>query len=197
MGLIISNNQLRVSRSEYTLHRFERQPFFRINTELMQTDTTNFYDTEILKISNEGEVIRNFECTPFVFYTFNILNKNNEQSALFVVNDFYLFKSYTNNLKGDLYRAFTLGNNLEFYNVYIDCLQYSKEGIFIEIQKLVYLKLTYTDIIGEEHIDFYNSNGYVVDEDEINLTLEASGNNNRILNMRDFNIDFIDSLIKK
>lgn len=195
MGIIVSYTQAKIAYSDFKLHKAEQLPVFKIDNDLIKNDSINFFDTEDLKITNEGCVIRDFKYSISAFYSIEIKYLKNSRYYLFAVNDYYQLSFYTNNMKGELMHAYCPGNNKEFSRFYNDCLNSSKGDTLIDTRKIGFIRLSYTDINDEKHIEYYNSQGLKLTEDKYNSIFKSVGDN-RILKMKDYDLNFINDLKK-
>lgn len=200
MAVIISGRQLATAKDEYRLHYSEKMPLFKFDYEQIGLDSLDFMDTEFLTITNEGGAIKKFDCAVSVFYEFSVLNKSGksvEKKVSVYIPDFYAINSLTNKPAGKLLTAWDKGNNLNRYNAGRYCSVAGKMlDKFVNMDKVVYFKIVFTDINDDKHTQYYDTYGNEIDETSYKFIVNEKTirDIHGVFHYRDINQHFIDSV---
>lgn len=202
MAVIVSFTQWRTSNQEFQLHKNENMPLFKISYELVKTDTSNTYDTEILKVTNEGKTFKKFKKEFFSFYLINIksLDYPTKETEFFVpVADFFGISYNSGNLSGELFQSFSYGNNTNIANTDDFCRNlFRSKRLLATASRHVYFKFNFTDISDEKHTVFMDTYGNEIDEEDyIKTERKMSNSELRLMVMREMTPDFINSIVDK
>jgi hypothetical protein len=177
MALIVSITQLRVSKRELELHENEMLPLFKVDYEYIKPDSLDYYDTKIVVVSNEGKQIKNFKYDINTYYRFEITNRNLKIETYIPVQGFYFARFNTSNPTGKLFEAFGKGNNRDFYKLYLDCMNLTRNGTYVFIDLVSTFKFSYNDINNKKCVVFLDNGGNEISEsDYIKLTEIKTGN---------------------
>jgi hypothetical protein len=200
MALIVSFTQLRTSSLEYELHRAEKMPLFKIDYKLAKIDSTEFYDTEFLQVSNEGGIIKKFECKFNVFYEFTIQpwdNMKHSRTIYVPAWDFYGLTLRSGKLTGELMTAYSRGNNYYISEAERYCNKFlEKTKKFVSVRRTTVLKIDYTNINNEKHTVYLDTQGNEISENEYSQTeRHAKDFQSGPYYMKEFTSRFIDSLV--
>ncbi|HEU4554878.1 MAG TPA: hypothetical protein VFS25_18660 [Chitinophaga sp.] len=200
MAVIVSFTQWRTSSREFELHKYENMPLIKVSYELIKTDTSGTYDTEILRVTNEGKIVKRFNKAFFSFYHFNIkpLDSNGKGKDIYVpVADFFGLTFNSNNLSGKLFESFSYHNNSNIVNAERHCQAFfSTKRLFITVTREVYFKFDFTDISNEKHTIYMDTFGNEITAREYQHTkARVNSYEPGLVAMRDVNNEFIDNLV--
>lgn len=199
MGIVVSISQAVIARRELKIHEKELLPTFSIKYQLFKSnDTSNVYDTEMLTISNEGRAIKKMRYELKTFYKFEFYRKNTSlrNTILYApISDYFILQYITNEHVGKLLEAVTKGNNENFFDVYKCCMKKTKDNNFLFVDKISLLKISYIDLSGDSHDEYYSGTNEI---DESNYKNVISSSNkyfgNNFFSQKEINEDLIDSI---
>jgi hypothetical protein len=175
MALVVSITQVAISKSELEIHKNELLPIFRVDYNYLKPDTIEYYDTQVLTISNEGKPIKSFKYDINTYYRFEISTRNSQTEILIPVQGFYFARFNTNNSTGKLLEAFGKGNNKIYHQLYLDCMSLTKNDTYVFIDLVSVFKLSYIDINNKKCITYLDNGGHDISEwDYLQITQEKT-----------------------
>lgn len=157
-AIIVSVVQIGLHNNQISIEKQLALPQWTINSVLQSSEDGNNQKTEVIQIENKGGIAHDFSCYTAVFYQTILVGGmpvHNVEVWVPVSNYLVIF-SEPENLTGLIYSSYTPGNFTEYARVdreYLDVTE-EKESIGY-IEKLIFVRISYEDIFGERHIDYY------------------------------------------
>lgn len=179
-GTIITYFQYKVSNQALLIQQSQALPLLRLNVEKLQNFNNSFFDTEVLNVYNEGELIKDINCTTtsFIRLRINKSASNYKSSIIYLPLAEYLnTKTITSQHKGKLMELYSFGNYKSFYNnIYIKAIQNSNNNLTISAERITLVNLTYRDIINTHHTEYYyvTSESQLIDRTKYLKVMQAS-----------------------
>ena len=151
-GLYVSYNQYRTASLEHDLNVQKSLPLIKIETNLSKSDTASDYDTETLKIINEGESLRRLKYDIKTFYRLIFYSPPSSPKTFFIpVQGYYVNHFETHNFKGVLTTCYCPGNNRSFGTLYSDVIKSSESNRSYSIEKVTIVQVDFMDISKKWH----------------------------------------------
>lgn len=177
------------------MHKNEMQPMFKISFTPFKIQSKEIFDTESFEIDNQGHPIKNFTHTVSTYYKLEYLAQHNSQTYYVPINDFYGVHFVSTNLSGKLVEGYSLGNNADFFRVYKQCMEQTKNEIYYSIERFSLFKITYEDINNEKQTVYFKNNTEI-DSKQYNEIIHQSKQiyDSIFLNAHDASLDKIKSL---
>jgi hypothetical protein len=197
-GIIFSYFQWKTNEQQIEMHRNEIQPVFRIAFTLYKIDS-EVYNTEALKIYNDGTPIKSFDYEIKTYYHLEYISKNNREEYYIPIIGFYWTELPKSNSVGILTECYLKNNNAEYARIYKECLSQSHEDEYYSIERFSLIKISYQDIIDEQHVVYYK-NKELIGKDYHNEIIKKSEqlNDNFPIDVDKISLNLIrDKYIKK
>ena len=155
----IAKQANQIAEMQLYVNKEEIQPDFVISQTLEESRKGVENGNSILYISNIGGHYTNIEINCICEINLSYFeNDVDVTSYSFGVYDFYLFKVWSGSAEGLICKMFCEGNWENFRIFYFDVL--NDHHIDDAIVDLIhYIKITYNDILGENHTKYYSFNG--------------------------------------
>lgn len=157
--------QTKIYREQTNIQKKQTQPIFVVKIWQQQDGDDGKYGTEILEVHNYGSRIQKCAISTSVFYRL-VRNKDLQNDTIYAqVLDYFNSSVIDNSNDTMVERMWGTGNNRIFAENYIQAIQVSKKGDGLYFfDKIILLKITYTDILGEEHTLFFDRNNEISEE---------------------------------
>jgi hypothetical protein len=157
-GVYVSYTQSKISKLEYELNKTQIQPLLKIETKLTKSDTIDFYTTQTLIVSNEGGALKKFNQTTNTFYKveLNCPRCNGPKIYYIPIHAYYFANFYTGNFKDVLLTSYCPNNNYAYCKLYEEFIEKSKNAGPYFLDRITLMKISYDDISGENHTNYYN-----------------------------------------
>lgn len=157
--------QTKIYREQTNIQKKQTQPIFVVKIWQQQDGDDGKYGTEILEVHNYGSRIQKCAISTSVFYRL-VRNKNLQNDTIYAqVLDYFNSSVIDNSNDTMIERMWGTGNNRIFAENYMQAIQVSKkeDGLYF-FDKIILSKITYTDILGEEHTLFFDRNNEISEE---------------------------------
>lgn len=157
--------QTKIYREQTNIQKKQTQPIFVVKIWQQQDGDDGKYGTEILEVHNYGSRIQKCAISTSVFYRL-VRNKDLQNDTIYAqVLDYFNSSVIDNSNDTMVERMWGTGNNRIFAENYIQAIQVSKKGDGLYFfDKIILSKITYTDILGEEHTLFFDRNNEISEE---------------------------------
>lgn len=157
--------QTKIYREQTNIQKKQTQPIFVVKIWQQQDGDDGKYGTEILEVHNYGSRIQKCAISTSVFYRL-VRNKDLQNDTIYAqVLDYFNSSVIDNSNDTMIERMWGTGNNRIFAENYMQAIQVSKkeDGLYF-FDKIILSKITYTDILGEEHTLFFDRNNEISEE---------------------------------
>lgn len=157
--------QTKIYREQTNIQKKQTQPIFVVKIWQQQDGDDGKYGTEILEAHNYGSRIQKCAISTSVFYRL-VRNKDLQNDTIYAqVLDYFNSSVIDNSNDTMIERMWGTGNNRIFAENYMQAIQVSKkeDGLYF-FDKIILSKITYTDILGEEHTLFFDRNNEISEE---------------------------------
>lgn len=157
--------QTKIYREQTNIQKKQTQPIFVVKIWQQQDGDDGKYGTEILEVHNYGSRIQKCAISTSVFYRL-VRNKDLQNDTIYAqVLDYFNSSVIDNSNDTMIERMWGTGNNRIFAENYMQAIQVSKNGDGLYFfDKIILSKITYTDILGEEHTLFFDRNNEISEE---------------------------------
>ncbi len=157
--------QTKIYREQTNIQKKQTQPIFVVKIWQQQDGDDGKYGTEILEVHNYGSRIQKCAISTSVFYRL-VRNKDLQNDTIYAqVLDYFNSSVIDNSNDTMIERMWGTGNNRIFAENYMQAIQVSKKGDGLYFfDKIILSKITYTDILGEEHTLFFDRNNEISEE---------------------------------
>ena len=155
LSLIISCRQ---NNRQNSFQKKENQPIFDIKSHVISTKKDGVYDTDVLEIKNigrEASSIEKIELVTFINLKISLIPK--EKILYIPIYGYYVFSYNQERLVGDIMTNITTGNNSDYFDFYMECLNNSKDLLYYNSDLLKFVVIHYTDIYDEKHVVYFES----------------------------------------
>jgi len=171
--LDLQNIGINYTEKQLLLQKQEFLPRFKIVTELKKIDNNEVYDTEFLRIINDGYFVNNFECNINTFFRFDKFDKNilKSKSILIPVNGYFAYSSGSgnkSNQNGELLVKYEINNNLIFTNLYREVIKASNDDANYSLYNITLVKIKYINfeaVSEEKYFEVFNGNIEISEND--------------------------------
>lgn len=203
MGIILTTNSNKVAENEFNLHKAENLPLFKVTIEPLYDSTFSKYNTEVLKITNEGQAITQKDIEISVYYILEYDSLGFQKVLKIPIYDYFFTWFSNNNFTGNLLTTFGVNNNLDYARVYNHFLNRSHNGVFYFFHKITFVRIEYNDIgneIGTKYFKIEPYNGFEISEEEYydfeNSSKEFNGEKSYSVDIEGLQIDSLLSTFK-
>ena len=157
--------QTKIYREQTNIQKKQTQHIFVVKIWQQQDGDDGKYGTEILEVHNYGSRIQKCAISTSVFYRL-VRNKDLQNDTIYAqVLDYFNSSVIDNSNDTMIERMWGTGNNRIFAENYMQAIQVSKKGDGLYFfDKIILSKITYTDILGEEHTLFFDRNNEISEE---------------------------------
>lgn len=157
--------QTKIYREQTDIQKKQTQPVFVVRIWQQQDGDDGKYGTEILEVHNYGSRILKCNISTMVFYRL-ARNKELKNDTIYAqVLDYFNSSVIDNSNDTMIKRTWRTGNNRIFAENYMQAIEVSKKGDGLYFfDKIILSKITYTDILGEEHTLFFDRNNEISEE---------------------------------
>lgn len=157
--------QTKIYREQTDIQKKQTQPVFVVRIWQQQDGDDGKYGTEILEVHNYGSRILKCNISTMVLYRL-ARNKELKNDTIYAqVLDYFNSSVIDNSNDTMIKRTWRTGNNRIFAENYMQAIQVSKKGDGLYFfNKIILSKITYTDILGEEHTLFFDRNNEISEE---------------------------------
>lgn len=173
VSITIMKQQSRLAEEQNEMQKLQNQPIFDICVYQQQDSDDGKYGTDILEIRNIGEKMTSCEVTANVFFAISYHYLNTRDTIYAEVKDYFMAAVHNGNDKGLVEKRWCPGNNRVFCEGYDASMKDSKDGIYYFYDKIVLVKIEYTDVLREKHT-IYFKRGKEISESEYNHYLDAT-----------------------
>lgn len=173
VSISIMKQQSRLSEEQNEMQKLQNQPIFDISVYQQQDSDDGKYGTDILEIRNIGEKMTSCEITTNVLFAISYHNLNTRDTIYAEVKDYFMATVHNGNDKGGVEKRWCPGNNRVFCEGYDASMKDSKDGTYYFYDKIVLIKIEYTDILREKHTVYFK-HGKEITESEYNHYLDAT-----------------------
>lgn len=173
VSITIMKQQSRLAEEQNEMQKLQNQPIFDICVYQQQDSDDGKYGTDILEIRNIGEKMTSCEITTNVFFAISYHNLNTRDTIYAEVKDYFMATVHEGNDNGVVEKRWCAGNNRVFCEGYDASIKDSKDGTYYFYDKIVLIKIEYTDILREKHT-IYFKRGKEIEESEYSHYLDAS-----------------------
>lgn len=167
------SQQTEINKALSQLQMEQAQPYFVITFELEKDSEDDIFGTERMVIKNLG--FRNVSPIVQKNVFFELTRSYNTQmdTILVKVDDYFCVSSSNHSGEELVYRSFDVGNNRRFAEIYWDALQDREHGSLYFLNKIVLVRIDYTDLLNAQHTKYYIDRNEVPEE-HFNKTLSKS-----------------------
>lgn len=155
--IVVGIATISVAKHQENMDRLQNQPLFTVTLNSQWSSEKEQYTNEEYLVANEGKKTKNKTTVKhYSFLEINYTNTKYYSNTTKIIPYIHYFGAniVTNNLDGTIQYSNFSSNNLERYvNIYFETIQYGEAhpGISVNIRKLHYFVINYTDIYGESH----------------------------------------------
>ena len=139
-SIITGFSTIIVMNRQTELLNIDKQPMFRIDTELISNYKSGYYEGRMLNVYNEGYSIRyihNIDVKTFI--KLSAIKNNKVENYILPIIAYYSINLPTSNLKGQLFTAFSTQNNKQYNNLYTECMEH-KDYYKMSVIDVLYIK---------------------------------------------------------
>lgn len=157
--------QTKIYREQTDIQKKQNQPIFVIKKWLQQDSDDGKYGTEILEVHNYGTRTQKCVISTSVFYRL-ARNKELQTDTIYAeVLDYFNSSVIDNSNDTMIKRMWGSGNNRFFAENYMQSIRASKKGDGLYfLDKIILLEVKYTDILGEKHTLYFDSNNEISED---------------------------------
>jgi len=149
-----------IAEMQLDVSKDENQPNFII-TQVLEPDSHGSENANsVLYLYNTGATLYNLDVDLACIIELNFIDTNNMEVVkhFFSLDDFYLIGEVSRNTQGLLLTRFCEGNWKKFFKLYQDVLHDDRlDSGYIVLSQ--YVKISYEDIYGEKHTNYYTVDG--------------------------------------
>lgn len=157
--------QTKIYREQTDIQKKQNQPIFVTKIWQQQDSDDGKYGTEILEVHNYGSRIQKCAISTSVFYRLVCNNELKNDTIYAEVLDYFYSSVIDNSNDTMIERTWGTGNNRLFAENYMQAIQASKKGDCLYFfDKIILLKIKYTDILGEKFTLFFDRNNEISEE---------------------------------
>lgn len=149
-----------IAETQINISKDENQPNFIISQVLEANSQGLENANSVLYLYNTGATFYNLDVDIACIIELNFIDTNNMEVVKhsFSLDDFYWISKVSQNTQGLLLTKFCEGNWEKFFKLYQDVLHDDRlESGYIVLSQ--YVKISYQDIYGEKHTNYYMVNG--------------------------------------
>lgn len=179
-----------IAETQINIGKDENQPNFIISQVLEPNSQGLENANSVLYLYNTGATFYNLDVDVACIIELNFIDTNNMEAVKhsFSLDDFYLITQVSRNTQGLLLSKFSEGNWEKFFKLYQDALHDNRlESGYIVLTQ--YVKISYQDIYGETHTNYY-----VVDGIRQNLITQEVGQQAFHLYNENSNVIHVDTM---
>ena len=155
--IVVGIATISVAKYQENMDRLQNQPIFTVKINSLWSSEKGKNTNEEYLVTNEGKKTKNK--TTIKNYTFLEINYTNTKdlsniTKIIPYTHYFGVNILTNNLDGTIQYSNSSSNNLErFAKLYFETLHYGEThpNISVNIRKLHYFDIEYTDIYGDSH----------------------------------------------
>lgn len=157
--------QTKIYREQTDIQKKQNQPIFVTKIWQQQDSNDGKFGTEILEVHNYGSRFQTCAISTSVFYRL-ARNKELQNDTIYAeVSDYFNSSVIDNSNDTMIERMWGTGNNRFFAENYMQAIQTSKNGDGLYFfDKIILLKIKYTDILGDKHTLYFDSNNEISEE---------------------------------
>lgn len=188
VSITIMKQQSRLAEEQNEMQKLQNQPIFDICVYQQQDSDDGKYGTDILEIRNIGEKMTSCEITTNVYFAISYHNQNTRDTIYAEVKDYFMVAVHNGNDKVLVEKRWCAGNNRVFCEGYDASMKDSKDGVYYFYDKIVLIKIEYTDILREKHT-LYFKHGKEIKESEYIHYIDA---NKQVFGYEFFSLNSVD-----
>lgn len=157
--------QTKIYREQTDIQKKQNQPIFVTKIWQQQDGDDGKYGTEVLEVHNYGSKILKCDVSTSVFYRLAHKKKLQNDTIFAQVLDYFNTSVIDNSNDTMIKCMWGTGSNRIFADNYMQAIQTSKKGDGLYFfDKIILLKITYTDILGEKHTLYFDRNNEISEE---------------------------------
>ncbi len=155
--IVVGIATISVAKHQENMERLQNQPVFTVTLNSQRSPEKEQIINEEYFVTNEGKKTKSkSSVTSYTFLEINYTNTKDYSNTTKIIPYTHYFGAniLTNNLDGTIQYSNYSGNNLErFGKIYLETLHYGEAhpDISVNIRKLHYFVIDYTDIYGDCH----------------------------------------------
>lgn len=149
---------------QYYSQKKENQPIFQLKSYYTKCNNDSVFDTDVVEIKNIGREALSLENTQYVTFIKLEVRNNQHQQLLYIPVTGYYTLCHRHGLIGDVETNLTPGNNLDYHNFYIECMQNSKDSNYYFCNLIKFVIIHYMDIYDEKHVVYFESDNKCSEE---------------------------------
>ena len=178
VNLKLVRRQKDLSEELSELEKDRDQPIFQMSSTYVRDSNDDVYGTQSISVANVGNHtigLCKVDVDVYIKLTRTIDGKDDSIYAL--IGDYFSI-SHSGNTKDDVFYSITPGNNRKFGEIYTEAVNEPKEKnriVYFFIDKVLLLKINYTDIHNKEHERYYMFNKEIVKEEYDRIHHESNG----------------------
>ena len=200
MAIVISLTQTIIACEDIDLKKKDAQPILRIATEVSKLKDPDYYDTEILRLFNDGKPVKKSELEIFSFLFLEIQDYKNRKDLSFSIpiSDMFAAEFKRQSSTGELYACYTVDNNRIIATLSRSTMDLGTGMTFYSLRRYFFVSIKYDDLNGDHHEVLLDDNGVEVPVealDKFRIPAKTSFGN-RSFSIEEMNEPFIKSLIK-
>jgi len=182
--LICSLISIGVLRNQIEMQKNLNQPIFSVYTEIVRDkeNEDEIKGTEYLFVENNGQKYTSSTVDETVFFSLEKYFKGRKTKVIVEIPDYFFVGHPNSSQKSSIvYMGEGIGSNRFYYRLQNEAINdHENEFTFYSIEKIILVKVTYTDIYKEDHVKYYNKN-QEIKQDEYQSIFALSKSNNKIV----------------
>ena len=205
MAIIVSMHANQIASDQTIIMKSELLPILHLNIDQKWNFTAPKYSEDEITIYNIGAPLSEFKFKNAIFFKVKWDTQNDEpKEALVPIDDYYYIKEITDNPQGELITFYYIGpsghrgNYYKAANIIWTFSDFADENNANgSVDLLRYFKLSYKDIFGDNHIEYYQVDrlkSYRLSEIEGQKIFKHHGDN-RFTNSVDFDSEISPDLL--
>ena len=168
VNLRLVHRQKEISKEMTELEKDRDQPIFQITSSYERDSNDNVYGTQSISVANVGNhTIGPCEVNVDVYIKLTRTIDGRHDSVYALIGDYFSI-SYRGNTKEEVFHSITPSNNRIFGEIYTDAVNEPKgkgKIVYYFVDKVLLLKINYTDIHNKEHEKYYMFNKEIAKEE--------------------------------
>lgn len=169
MAFYVSWQTYKISEQNTKLASIQAMPFIEVIRTQRYDDSEKMYTDNFLEIYNRNNgMIRDLTCNTAVFLDIEKTDKNQNNNKIEIpLNGYYFLYQSTAQAQGLIMVVTAKNNNKDYYKFRNQLMEYAKSNNILAYPELrEYVKITYKDILGGDHTNYFdlskNSHGVLM-----------------------------------
>jgi hypothetical protein len=155
----------RINKRQADMQQNASQPVFRIAFPLYKLNGTEEYDTEVVEVFNDGNILKSFNCKVETFYHLKHTAPRINENYYVPIIGYHFAQGRFTSLSGKLMEGYLTNNHTHFIRLYDEAMVKSKGNVFYSIYKITIIKINYVDINNDKYTVYFKNRDEISKEE--------------------------------